>query len=138
MIAPCAGGVLRAAVVVRKSVPCHLRGGGSVAVCRALRGAPPTPPPTLLRSLGESLTLSPRSLRPRKVGGAVRQMLAAASSPKPRRLRKGLTEISEDLGRREELGKAAARGFGLRVEKGGFGCSPRIWVETGFFGGQGG
>lgn len=109
MIAPRVGGALRAAVVVRRSVPCHLRGGGSVAVCRALRGAPPTPPPTLLRSLGESLSLSPHSLRPRKAGGAVRQMLAATTPPKPRRLQ---ARASEDLGEEGGIGKAAVRGFG--------------------------
>jgi hypothetical protein len=63
-------GVVCAAVVKREPVSMSgLRGwfGGGF---RILSDAPPTPPPTQLRSLGDSLTLSPHSLRPRKVCGA--------------------------------------------------------------------
>lgn len=46
MIAPCAGKVPLAAVVDRESMRCGYGGVWSVAVCRVLADAPPTPPPT--------------------------------------------------------------------------------------------
>lgn len=103
MVAPRVGGVLRAAVVDRRSVPCHLRGGGSVAVCRSLEGrathAPAHPAP-LARGIANalpSLPSPPQGWRSRE----------AKSSPPHRR---------------ENLGPLK---WGLR----GFGRQGRLWAK---------
>ncbi len=112
MVAPRVGGVLRAAVVDRRSVPCHLRGGGSVAVCRSLEGrathAPAHPAP-LARGIANALPSLP--------------------SP-PQGWRSREAKISPPH-RRENLGPVE-RGTPRIWAQGGFGLArcARIWVRS--------
>ena len=111
-------------------------GGGRWRSVAPLRVAPPTPPPTLLRSLGESLTLSPHSLRPRKAGGAAWRKARRRTVAKPSGLWKGGLP---GFGRRGRLwAKRRGRIWVARREAGevlgwldvrGFGCG-RIWREA--------
>jgi hypothetical protein len=128
MVAPRVGGVLRAAVVDRRPVPCHQRGGGSVAVCRSLEGrathAPAHPAP-LARGIANALPSLP--FAPARLAEPRGDNLAAAPPRKPRACGK---RDSEDLGGEGAFGQNAEGGFGLRAEKQG-----RFWVKSEFFGG---
>ena len=118
MVAPCADEVLRAAVVDRRSVPCHLRGGGSVAVCRSLEGrathAPAHPAP-LARGIANalpSLPSPPQGWRSRE----------AKISPPHRRENLGPVERGTPRiwAARETLGKTPGEDLG----------AGRIWVGS--------
>ena len=132
MVAPCADEVLRAAVVDRRSVPCHLRGGGSVAVCRSLEGrathAPAHPAP-LARGIANalpSLPSPPQGWRSRAAN--TRRRTAAKTSQltgrHPRIWEKGRNwgkPLCEDLGGRICLGSLARFWLARREAEGGFG-----------------
>ena len=126
MVAPRVDEVLRAAVVDRRSVPCHLRGGGSVAVCRSLEGrathAPPHPAP-LARGIANalpSLPSPPQGWRSRE----------AKSSPPHHRENLGPLKWGlRGFGRR---GRLWAKRRGRIWAQGGFGLArcARIWVRS--------
>jgi len=95
MVSPRVAGALRAAVVIWRSVPFHLRGGGSVAVCRSLDGrathAPAHPAP-LARGIASALpSLPPPPQGWRSSAAKARRRTAAKTSPLAKR-------VSEDLG----------------------------------------
>jgi hypothetical protein len=123
MIAPSAGDVLRAAVLDRRSVPCHLRGGGSVAVCRSLEGrathAPAHPAP-LARGIANalpSLPSPPQGWRSRvaKISPPHRrETLGPVERGTPRiwAARETLGKNAEGVFGRGDLGWLDVRGFG--------------------------
>ena len=116
MVAPCAGDVLRAAVVVRKSVPCHLRGwfGGGLSRLEGRATHAPAHPAPLARGIANALPLLPSPPQGWRSRAAER---AAASPPKPRAFEMGTPRIwsaRETLGKTpgEVLGWLDVRGFG--------------------------
>jgi hypothetical protein len=126
MVAPCADEVLRAAVADRRSVPCHLRGGGSVAVCRSLEGrathAPAHPAP-LARGIANALPSLPSPPQ------GWRSRVAKGSPPHHRENLGPLKWGLRGFGRR---GRLWAKRRGRIWAQGGFGLArcARIWVRS--------